>query len=196
MFVYTDGSCIHNGKSNALSGMGVFFGEGDSRNLSKVVDGDKHSNNTAELGAFLEVYKILKDYIDEGGDLTIVSDSIYAIRCVGEYGKKCAHSNWTKDIPNKSLVQNTYELFKNKNNVKFLHVMAHTGKCDDHSIGNENADRLANEAIGLVHCPYTKIYLNVPYKDKDDAKKHGAKWDPKKKKWYTFKMLPELELYM
>ena len=29
-----------------------------------------------------------------------------------------------------------------------------------------------------------KIYLNVPYSEKDEAKKLGAKWDAKNKKWY------------
>jgi hypothetical protein len=29
-----------------------------------------------------------------------------------------------------------------------------------------------------------KVYLNVPYKEKDDAKKLGARWDAGKKKWY------------
>lgn len=27
-------------------------------------------------------------------------------------------------------------------------------------------------------------YLNVPYEQRETAKKHGAKWDPNKKKWY------------
>lgn len=30
-----------------------------------------------------------------------------------------------------------------------------------------------------------RIYLEVPYCDKDDAKALGAQWDPKKKKWYA-----------
>ena len=51
----------------------------------------------------------------------------------------------------------------------------------------QRADKLANKAIGITSCPYnTKIYLNVPFNDKDDAKKLGAKWDYKKKKWYIF----------
>lgn len=196
MFVYTDGSCVNNGKPNARAGIGVYFGENDPRNISKIVDGDKHSNNTAELGAFLEVYKILQDYINEGGKLTVFSDSVYAIRCVGDYGEKCASVNWSKQIPNKALVQKTYKLFKDKKNVKFVYVAAHTGKDDEHSIGNDAADKLANAAIGLIQCPYTKIYLNVPYKDKEIAKKHGSMWDPKKKKWYAFKIVPELESYL
>ena len=31
---------------------------------------------------------------------------------------------------------------------------------------------------------YTKIYLYVPYKDKDEVKKLGAKYDINQKKWY------------
>lgn len=30
-----------------------------------------------------------------------------------------------------------------------------------------------------------KVWLNVPYDDKDEAKKLGARWDKDKKKWYT-----------
>lgn len=35
--------------------------------------------------------------------------------------------------------------------------MAHTGKMDIHSIGNDGADKLANKAIGLDEC-YEKLY--------------------------------------
>ncbi len=30
-----------------------------------------------------------------------------------------------------------------------------------------------------------KIYLNVPYAQKDAAKALGARWDPSRKKWYV-----------
>ena len=68
--------------------------------------------------------------------------------------------------------------------------MLHTGLQDEHSIGNDHADRLANLAIGVESCPYnthaksSKLYLNVPFSEKDEAKKMGAKWDVKKKKWF------------
>ena len=48
IIVYTDGACIHNGKKNALAGIGVYFGENDFRNTSSRISG-KQSNNTAEL---------------------------------------------------------------------------------------------------------------------------------------------------
>lgn len=30
-----------------------------------------------------------------------------------------------------------------------------------------------------------KVYLNVPFEEKDEAKKMGARWDNDKKKWYV-----------
>ena len=195
MFVYTDGACINNGKPNAKAGMGIYFGEGDTRNVSKCVTG-KQSNNTAELGAFIELYSIIKQEIEHGEDITVFSDSIYAIRCVGEYGKKCEKTSWTKDIPNKELVKEAYELYKNTPNVIFKYIAAHTGKKDEHSIGNDKADNLAYSIIGGKIPKKEKIYLNVPYSEKDNAKQHGAMWDPKKKKWWISEMKPDLELYI
>ena len=37
--VYTDGSCHNNGRTNARAGYGVYFGENDSRNISKPLKG-------------------------------------------------------------------------------------------------------------------------------------------------------------
>ena len=185
-YVYTDGSCSNNGKQNALAGIGIYFGENDTRNVSQKVIG-KQSNNTAELGAILHLYDIIEKDISSGKKIGIVSDSEYAIRCVTTYGEKCYKEDWKKDIPNKDLVKKTFELYKDKSNVKFIHIMAHTGKTDIHSIGNDGADKLANNAIGLSECPYeknTKIYLKVPFAKKDIIKGLGGRWDASKKLWY------------
>jgi ribonuclease HI len=184
-YVYTDGSCSNNGKPNASAGIGIYFGENDPRNISERVQG-KQTNNTAELGAIIRTYDIIENDILQGKQIAIMSDSQYAIWCATTYGEKCAKDMWKKDIPNKQLVKKIYELYSNKPNIKFIHVMAHTGKQDIHSIGNDAADRLANQAIGFSECPTTKIYLNIPFAQKDHAKSLGARWDPLKKKWYTF----------
>lgn len=34
-YVYTDGSCRNNGNSNAIAGIGIYFGLDDPRNVSK-----------------------------------------------------------------------------------------------------------------------------------------------------------------
>lgn len=187
-YVYTDGACSNNGRENAIAGIGIFLGQDDPRNVSELVEG-KQSNNTAELTAIIKTWPIIEKDILDGKKVTIVSDSIYAIRCVSSYGEKCAQSFWKKDIPNKELVKVAYEIYKDNKNVEFMHIKAHTDNQDVHSIGNDGADRLANKAIGLDSCPYTspeKIYLNVSYHEKDKVKALGGRWDPKKKKWYIF----------
>jgi ribonuclease HI len=193
IYVYTDGSCIHNGKPNAKAGIGVYFAENDPRNVSRKFGG-KQSNNTAELSAIIDVSDILKDEINNNETIVICSDSQYAIRCCSTYGAKLASNGWTEEKPNLELVKKAYNIYRNKYNVTFKHIFAHTGKQDRHSIGNDGADRMANMAIGLNQCPYSgdkpderkpqKIYLNVEFSQKDDAKKMGAKWDFRKKKWY------------
>ena len=186
-YIYTDGACSNNGKDNALAGIGIFFGIDDIRNVSKKVEG-KQTNNTAELSAIIETYFIIENDIINGKKIAIVSDSEYAIKCVSFYGEKCYKKGWTVDIPNKELVKNAYEIYKNRQNIQFIHVKAHTNNTDIHSFGNDNADKLANIAIGLENCPYnnsTKIYLTVPFIKKDEIKKLGGVWDSNKKKWFV-----------
>lgn len=152
-YVYTDGACSNNGKRNALAGIGIFFGTNDIRNTSKKIEG-KQTNNAAELSAIIETYPLIEGDVANGKKIAIVSDSEYAIKCVSSYGEKCDKKNWNIDIPNKELVQRAYEIYKNKQNIQFIHVRAHTNNRDIHSIGNDNADKLANIAIGLESCPY------------------------------------------
>lgn len=152
-YVYTDGACSNNGKHNALAGIGIFFGINDNRNISKKIEG-KQTNNAAELTAIIETYYIIENDIVNGKKIAIVTDSEYSIKCVSSYGEKCSKKEWNIEIPNKELVKTAYEMYKNKQNIKFIHIKAHTNNTDIHSLGNDNADKLANLAIGLETCPY------------------------------------------
>jgi len=193
MNIFTDGACSNNGKPKAKAGIGIFFGDEDPRNVSRRVVG-KQSNNTAELTAILVVFHILQEDIRRGEKIIIHSDSEYSIHCFTKWGVKWAQDNWKKKtIKNIDLVKKGYELFQQYPNVTLSHVKAHTESMDPLSIGNREADRLANEAIGVKECPYSEqtYYLNVPYEQKDIAKGLGSKWDPKKKKWYYKSSLPK-----
>jgi ribonuclease HI len=142
-YVYTDGGCSNNGKRNAEAGIGIFFGVGDPRNVSRRIEG-KQTNNTAELTAILEAYALIEpDLVDKR--ITIVSDSVYAIRCATSYGAKCEKQGWS-EIPNLELVKRVYELYKDSP-VQFMHVDAHTNRMDPHSVGNRHADSLATSAL-------------------------------------------------
>ena len=186
--VYTDGACSNNGKKNAKAGYGVYFGKNDIRNTSKRVIG-KQTNNVAELSAIIEVFLILKDEIKLYEEIIIYSDSKIAIGWCTTTGKKYEKQHWIKkqgEIPNVNLIKSAYELIQNNKNVSLKYIRAHTGLMDENSLGNEEADKLANLSIGLESCPYKKekYYLNIPFSLKDIGKKYGATWDPKKKKWY------------
>jgi ribonuclease HI len=191
-YVYTDGSCSNNGRSGAVAGIGVFFGAGDSRNISRALEADqKQTNNTAELTAMIAAFEAVRGDLEAGQRVCIVSDSEYAIRCATSYGAKCSAACWgAKEIPNMELVRTLYELAVQwQHQIKFMHILSHLDGGDIHSVGNAGADRLANQAIGLEECPYggssrTRIYLNVPFARKDEAKSLGAMWDVGAKKWY------------
>ena len=185
IIVYTDGSCLNNGRKNAKAGLGVYFGTDDPRNVSERITG-LQTNNRAELLAILKALTILKEEMEGGRKIIIYTDSKYSVLCCTTYGERMAKQGWTnkgKCIPNVEIVKNAYNLFKRYNNLSLAHVMAHTGLQDAHSTGNENADRLANAAVGVKSCPNAMIFLNVPFEEKDDAKRLGAKWNRKKKKW-------------
>ena len=92
----------------------------------------------------------------------IYSDSSYSIRCCTTYGEKMSKKGWVqkgKDIPNREIVEVAYNFVKKYKNIDFKHIRAHTGLEDEHSIGNEHADRLANLAIGVESCLINELKI-------------------------------------
>ena len=146
IIVYTDGACSKNGKEGAKAGYGIYFGRDDSRNVSKRIKG-KQTNNRAELTAIIQTYYILQGEIQYGEKVDIYTDSVYSMRCCTTYGEKQEKIGWSKTIPNKALVKKAYNLYKDKENVKFYYIKAHTKNNDIHSIGNKEADRLATSSL-------------------------------------------------
>lgn len=187
--VYIDGSCINNGKENAVAGYGVYFKEDDKKNEYNRVEG-KQTNNTGELTAFIRALEILKD---ENIRINIYTDSEYVIKCAGYYTARLSKNDWKtstdKIPPNLKLLKKIHELMnkENKENIKLHHIKAHTNFEDEHSIGNYHADRLANLAIGVDvkdKVVNKRNYITVSYNYKDDVKKLGAKWDKDERRWY------------
>tara|TARA_Y100001970_G_scaffold286204_1_gene407816 strand:+ start:2221 stop:2823 length:603 start_codon:yes stop_codon:yes gene_type:complete len=147
--VFTDGSCSMNGSINARAGIGIYFGEGDKKNVSKKIIG-KQTNNTAELSAVIEVFRVLKEEIEQEKNVIIYTDSEYVIKCCTSYGEKCEKKNWKKkkgEIPNVELIKSLYSLYNRYNNVQIHWIRAHTKNKDKLSIGNEGADHLAKKAL-------------------------------------------------
>ncbi len=188
--VYIDGACSSNGQENAKAGYGVYFSPDDPRNEYGPVIG-KQSNNTGELTAFIRCLQILERQIaDKKSRICIHTDSEYVIKCATTYGSKLEKADWKtgngKTVPNLALVQEAYYLFKEAKPYTELHyIKAHTDNTDNHSLGNAEADRLANLAIDKVPSQDQSIIkLNIPFCNKDKAKALGARWNISGKYWY------------
>jgi len=203
--IYIDGSCINNGSQNAQAGYGVYFKHNDERNEYARVIG-KQTNNTGELTALIRAIEIVSDELNKlqpNIKINIYTDSEYVIKCAGNYGDKLSKNDWkttTGNIPpNLKLIQKIHEIYKpNKKYIGLYHIKAHTGLNDEHSLGNAEADRLANLAVGVTvsdsidttlvsnikDTSYKKNYINIKYEYKDAIKKLGAKWDTNCSKWY------------
>ena len=140
--VYTDGSCLGNGRSRAKAGIGVFFGFDDSRNVSEPFR-DNPTNQRAELAALIKALEIV------GGTerVTIYTDSRYSIDCVLKFSRGWIRNGWKtakgEPVKNQDLLKPLLDLMRP--GVSLIHIRAHTGRTDQHSIGNSQADRLAVE---------------------------------------------------
>ena len=140
--VYTDGSCLGNGRSRAKAGIGVFFGFDDSRNVSEPFR-DNPTNQRAELAALIRALEVV------GGTkrVTIYTDSRYSIDCVLKFSRGWIRNGWKtakgEPVKNQDLLKPLLDLMRP--GVSLIHIRAHTGRTDQHSIGNSQADRLAVE---------------------------------------------------
>ncbi|KAF7337567.1 Ribonuclease H [Mycena sanguinolenta] len=79
--VFSDGACKGNGQPGCVAGVGVWWGEGDPRNIAERCPGDQ-TNNRAELIAIL---RVLETTPQSKKPLLIKSDSTYSIKCFSEW---------------------------------------------------------------------------------------------------------------
>lgn len=158
--VFTDGSCLNNGKKNSVGSIGIFFSDSDPDNYAQVIenDGNKITNQTMELLACIQALKIIEEKIQKGIDIGIVyifTDSTYVINCMTKWFNQWTKNNWKnskgKPVDNKDLIELLHEQ-KSKYIVIFKHINAHQNKPDNSDpnykywYGNYMADKLATDA--------------------------------------------------
>ncbi|KAK3381768.1 ribonuclease H-like domain-containing protein [Podospora didyma] len=141
LIIYTDGSSLNNGKRNAVAGVGVYFGEGDPRNISEPLVGNPQTNQRAELTAILRALQV----VDTAQSIEIRTDSDYSRKCVTEWYRKWERNGWRtggKEVKNQDLVKAIRELIEERENegavTKIQWVKAHA-----EDLGNIAADALA-----------------------------------------------------
>jgi ribonuclease HI len=153
--IYTDGSCINNGKKNPIGAIGVFINDNSDYNVSRVIFQDKITNQTMELQAAITGLELC-DNLGSFDVIYLYTDSMYLINSMTKWYDKWSSNNWKKsngkDVDNLELIQKLYTL-KNKYYVIFKHIKSHQDKPDKDSriydswYGNFMADKLAQQAV-------------------------------------------------
>lgn len=143
--VWTDGSCIGNGKTGATSGIGVHYRDNPSRDVSTKLPIQRNTNNRAELCAIVWVLCTNPGTTN----LNIHTDSRYAIDCITKYSDNWKRHGWRKSsgeaVEWVEIIQYILLVIKLRNEkgstTEFIHVRGHSG-----DIQNDVADNLARKA--------------------------------------------------
>lgn len=149
--IYTDGSCILNGKPNARGGWAVYFPGGEFGNMAEKYT--RHpTNQRCELTAIQKALETTQQHIAGGGKVEIYTDSEYSLKCLQEYCKKWSINGWLKadknPIENRDIIEPLYKFYcAYWRQINLKHVRAHTGRQDVHSKCNEIVDQMARSTI-------------------------------------------------
>lgn len=143
--VWTDGSCLNNGKDDAMCGIGIFYNADSSNNISSRLPPGKYTNNRAELCAIL--YVLCTNLGKQS--LVIHTDSRYSIDCITQYSIKWKRNKWRKSsgepVEWSNIIEHIISLIETRNKkgstTEFIHVRGHSK-----DVNNDAADNLARSA--------------------------------------------------
>ena len=146
IYIYTDGSCINNGKPNAKAGIGIYIS--DNFQHSENIIG-LQTNQRAELYAILKALTLID--ILKYKNIYIYTDSMYSINALTKWIHLWIKNGWLdskkKPVKNKDIIFNIYKIISKYHHIHFNHIYSHTNKDDIHSINNDKADNLAKYAV-------------------------------------------------
>lgn len=165
LVIFTDGAVPSNQKKDIvkIGGIGVFFGDNDTRNISmtlKETDTVKVTNQVCETMACILALETLisTQKINKKGkirEIIIATDSMYLVNSMTEWAKGWEKNGWKKAdgkmVQNLELIRKLYYLSVNLK-VKYMHVKAHRKEPNKDSdewfeyYGNMMADKLASTA--------------------------------------------------
>lgn len=169
LYVFTDGNCKNNGKSNAVAGYAVFFACNKESpfytfNTCGILTSPSPTNQQAELTALLTLFTILSDNytVFKGIPITVCCDSMYSIQCITKWYTSWMLNGWknTKRQPVKNsallqtILQKKTECESQGIIMSFKHVFSHTARpTNTNSIeyilwnGNFEVDNMINDLL-------------------------------------------------
>lgn len=148
---YTDGSFVKKG-SKVYCGYGIYFPNHEYKSISRSFTHEPITNNRAELYAILKTIILcniinlerIKNSQPEIKIVNIYSDSEYSVKTFNIW-----LPNWLKtkkEYLNPDIINEIKDHMDNSSfKVNLIHIRAHTGKTDPHSIANQIVDELAKK---------------------------------------------------
>jgi len=178
IIVFTDGSCVGNGRNCAKGGIGIHFPNGELPDISKKFKLNPITNQRTELYAIYYTLKYIKCNLGlNGKTIVIKTDSMYSINALTLWIKKWKKNNWLtneeKPVLNQDIIR-AVDKYLQKYSVILLHVNAHTGGTDYDSIHNDIADKLSRQAT-CDQSESDNLSISSPYKTKCNPKFHKKK---------------------
>jgi ribonuclease HI len=141
-YVFVDGSCENIGTSDAVAGLGVYFGKNHLLNVSEPVTG-RSTNNVGEIQAAIRAIEITQRLGVKR--LNIFTDSQFLIKSACLWMKGWKKKGWTlsrgSPVANQIDFKRLDSLIEKSNmQIKWSYIPAHKGL-----EGNEDADKLAKD---------------------------------------------------
>lgn len=169
MDIFTDGSCDL--KKN-IGGYGIYFPNKEYKSYGIKMIEKKHkkiTNQRAELYAILEVFKILKENINQKEKkINIYSDSMYSINCLTVWRYNWEKNNWINSkkepVLNQDIIKDCIKLYNflidNGFTINFYHVNSHKNIKEYKYICNNIVDKLSRTAANLENNIEEIEYIN------------------------------------
>lgn len=148
--IYTDGATSMNGQEGAKGGWAFSIYEPKEEGNEWIMSGFgaeyKTTNNKMELTAIIEGLAAIQYLVNEESQITIYSDSAYAVNCVSQcWYEKWQSNGWrnskNEPVKNRELWEQLIPYFED-NRYYFKKVKGHSGVEE-----NEYVDKLAKDAI-------------------------------------------------
>lgn len=146
--IYCDGACRGNGTARAIAGWAWGYWPGPAAGSPDRFGAGRPAgaatNQRAELTALLEALQWWSG-AGAGGDVTIYTDSMYAINCTTKWGPAWRKKGWKRDsgepLQNLDLIRPLVELWKPAWRLK--HVRGHQKAATAEAYGNNWVDHAA-----------------------------------------------------
>jgi ribonuclease HI len=155
--VYTDGTCLNNGKAFARGGIGIYFPNGEHPNLSLTYPTKQLllPPTTKRCEILAVNYSLMIHWLCFRNEAyTIHTDSEYVIKSLTSYSDVWMKNGWKKtngeDVKNQDILKPTHTLFSKNGNVQFHFVKCHTRLLDKHSLNNNIAYAFARKGLGYI----------------------------------------------